>query len=619
MSVETQPTSSTSSIPNMMKFDEAKDKIVKLVAVMNEQEQCAMNNRNLRYANIDVEAERKAKKLAADEMYIPQHIIDTNIRREQARYVSYVTGARRAMILHNMEDSTADSSMLEGDITNKFRYDGWQLPLFRWIDGMEQNGYGILELVMDATQPGHLKFQDVAYGDFGYSLDSRDIQSCEMVVRRYYFTKTQLLGMARPDTWKFSLEQTKKVIYVQDTGVNDYKEQSLYKIEKVMFRRGGIVYVGWSCQLKCDGWLRDPKPLYLGRQTMDPVTGTWVKAFETAYPYWCASYNISENTVMRQSKGRAYLDQDCQEAVTSLMSSYVTAHRRAAGLYFSKDSENDPNSDVMEQTNVFFRQGALINGKVKQFQLAPPDSSMLQATQGLAGMNMQESSQINFTAMNRQDSKKTASEIQAAQAESQLLSSIQLALFSTTMKAICTTFFEIVRSRVLGGLIKISNPQTMMLYVGNYQVRPSGDVDVIEKQEKILRMQQSWGIVSQTPIAGVFLQKLLTLMFPEDAPMYMQGLQQDGQAKGALAACMQIIQALVEEPGQLLTPHAQQYLPQIKQILLQATSVLNPKVGQQIQKRQQSEQLNQVMDEGDPRRQQKQLEQQGNGQLAMQQ
>lgn len=613
MAVETQPTGKVDKAPNNMIFKEAKDKITKLAAVMDEQEQCVMNNRNLRYTNLDLEAERKAGRLAPDEMYIPQHIIDTNIRREQARYVSYITGSRRAMILSDVDNPANDASMLEVDITNKFRYDGWQVPLFRWVDGTQQNGYGVVELVMDATKPGHLKYQDVAYGDFGYSLDTRDIQSCEMVTRRYYFTKTQLLGMARPDTWKFDLEQTKKVFYTQDTGVNDYKEQSLYKVEKVMFRKGGIVYVAWSCQLKCDDWLRAPKPLYLGRQTLDPVLGKWVKAFETAYPYYVANYNISENVTIRQNKGRAYLDQDTQEAITSLMSSYVTAHRRAAGLYFSKDSENDPNADVLEQTNVFFRQGALINGKVKQFQLNAPDSSMLPAIQGLVGMNMQETSSINFTAMNRQDSRKTASEIQAAQSEAQLLSTIQLALFSTVMKDLCTTFFEIVRSRVLAQLIIIPNPLVAQLYMGNYKVKPSGDTDVIEKQEKILRMQQSWGIVAQTPIAGMFLSKLLTLMFPDDAPMYIQGLQQDGQTKGALTACMNIIQALVEEPGQLLTPHAQQYVPQLKQILLQATSVMNPQVGQKIQKKVQGKQLNQLVDEGDPRHQ---MEQQQNQPLA---
>lgn len=578
-----EPTDTTPKPPNMMDFDDAKEKIHKLVDVMDEQEQFVMNNRNLRYANIDLEAERKCGRLAPDELYIPQHIIDTNIRREQARYVGYITQARRAMILHNPTDPSADNSLVEWDITNRFRYDGWQIPMFKWVDGMQQNGYGVLEMVVDATLPGHLKFQEVAYGDFGYSLDTRDIQSCEMVVRRYYFTRTQLQAMAREDTWKFNKEETKKVYDTKDTGVNDYKEQSLYKIEKVMFRKGGIIMVGWSCQQKCNDWLRAPRPLYIGRQTMDPVTRKWVKAFETRYPYFVSLYNISENTILKQARGRAYLDQDTQEAVTSLMSSMVTSHRRAAGLYFAKDSENDPNSDVLEQSNVFFKTGSLINAKVKQFQLTAPDSSMITAIQALAGMNMQENSQINFAANNRVDSRKTATEIQAAQAEAQLLSTIQLALFSTTMKDICTAFFEIVQSRILSGLIKDVLPNVIPMYGVKYQVRSSGDTDVIERQEKIARMQQTWPVVAQTPIAGMFMQKLLSLLFPDDAAGYVGKLQDDGTCKALLTSVSHVLAGIVMDPGQL-TPQAQQHIPEMKQILLQVQQYLDPQQAQQSQK-----------------------------------
>src|SRR5712664_128297 len=183
-------------VPDWTKFDDAKERITKLVAVMDEQEQVLMNTRHLRYTQIDIEAERKSGRLAPDELYVPQHIIDSNIRREQARYVAYVSSSRRAVVFENIEDPSQDSSIIEKDFTERIRYDGWQVPMFRMIDGMQQNGFGIMELVMDVTMPGHLKFQDVAYGDFGYSLDSKDEQSCEMITRRHYFTKTQLIAMS---------------------------------------------------------------------------------------------------------------------------------------------------------------------------------------------------------------------------------------------------------------------------------------------------------------------------------------------------------------------------------------------------------------------------------------
>lgn len=576
-----QPLSKKPPLVNLMKFTEAKEKITKLVNAMDEQEQYVKNCRHLRYTEIDIEAERKSGRIAPDELYVPQHIIDTNIRREQAKYISYVSSARRAAIFHDLDNQASDTALLENDFTNRFRYDGWQLPLYRCIDGMQQNGYGFVELVGDVTQPGHLKLQDVAYGDIGFSFDTRDIQSCELITRRYYFTKTQLLAMASSDTWKFSMEETLKVMEASPEGsVWDDKETSLYPIQKVMFRKGGIVMVAWSCVGKCNDWLKQPRPLYIGRQTLDPLTGKWVKAFETSYPYYVAVYNITENTILKQVKGRAYMDQDTQEGVSSLMSSFVTAHRRAAGLYFARDGDGDPNNDQVTQQNNYFKQGRLIDAKVKQFQLQAPDSSMLSAIQALATMNMQENSQIDYASQNRKDSRKTATEIQAALTESQLLGTIQLALFSTFMKQICTDFFAIVRSRVMAGLIGQNlepqlQAQLNALYKGNYQVRPAGDTDVIEKQEKILRMQQTWPVVQATAAAPLFLAKLLTLMFPEDAPLYNQMIQQDQTKTTMLASVAHVLQGLIADPQQL-SPQAQTHIPEIQGLLQQIGQVLNP-------------------------------------------
>jgi len=573
----------TTLLPNMMQFAEAKERISKLVKMMDEQQQVVTNNRHLRYTQIDIEAERKSNRIAPDEMYVPQHIIDSNIRREQAKYIAYLSSARRAAILHCVDDPSFDSDLVERDFTNRFWYNGWQLPLYRCVDGMQQNGYGIVELVNDITMPGHLKFQDVAYGDFGYSMDARNIQDCEMVMRRYYFTKTQLVAMANPNTWKFNKEEIEKVVVSSPSGeINDFKETSLYKVEKVMFRKNGVVMVAWSCEQRCGDWLRAPIPLYLGNLTFDTVTGSWTKAFETSYPYYVANYNITENMTIRDNKGRCYMDQDAQEGVSSLMSSFITAHRRASGLYFSKDTESDPNNDAIQQSNVNLRTGAVINARVKQFQLQPPDSSMLSAIQTLAGANAAENSQIDYAATNRKDSRKTATEIQAAQTEAQLLSTIQLALFSTFMKEATTRFFQIVRTRILAGLIKDVTPQMKEMYQRNFAVRPAGDTDVIEKQEKILKMQQTYPVIAQTAAGPLFLNKLLELLFPEDAQVYIGMIQQDNAKTNALASAMHVIQSFVQDPSQL-TPQAQQHLPALKQLLQQMDSVLVPQQAQQKQ------------------------------------
>jgi hypothetical protein len=135
--------------------------------------------------------------------------------------------------------------------------------------------------------------------------------------------------------------------------------------------------------------------------------------YETEYPYILYPYLISENDTISQLKGRIFLDQDLQEAVTSLLSSTVTKARRSAGLYFSKDV-SDPNDDLLMQKNIFFRSGCLINSKVTEFELKAPDPAMFSAIQMLVTANQNETSQVNFAVNNRKDSRKTAKEIEVS-------------------------------------------------------------------------------------------------------------------------------------------------------------------------------------------------------------
>ena len=115
--------------------------------------------RKLRYAEVDVEAERDAGVLQPDEVWIPQHIIDTNIRREQAPYVQYLTQSPRAVILEDSLDPSVDMSLLERDATKKIRFDGWQIPMFSNIDCFQANGYSWVEAVQDPTAPGELIYE----------------------------------------------------------------------------------------------------------------------------------------------------------------------------------------------------------------------------------------------------------------------------------------------------------------------------------------------------------------------------------------------------------------------------------------------------------------------------
>ena len=331
----------------------------------------SLASRKLRYAEIDIEVERKAGKIAPDEIYVPTHIIDTNIRREQSSYIQYITQSPRAVILKDRVDPAFDLSLLEVDLTEKLRFDGWQLSSYANIDGFQANGYGIMETVQDQNNPGQLGREYVQYGDFAFIADTRDLQKCEMIGRAYYFTKTKLKSLmeAEGDEEKWDKEQCEKLLKAEP---NDEQSQvysgtttinrSLYKVFKIMYRVDGHVMVGWAVPKTCDDWIRKPRKLFLGRRKLnDKVNGIaqqigqvvsqnpglnkealisqarqanpditdnhveQVKAgipasdmeYETQYPYFLYPYLVTENDTISNLKGRVFLDQDTQNAASA--------------------------------------------------------------------------------------------------------------------------------------------------------------------------------------------------------------------------------------------------------------------------------------------------------------
>jgi hypothetical protein len=351
------------------------------------------------------------------------------------------------------------------------------------------------------------------------------------------------------------------------------KDKSLFKVYKMMFRVGGIVHVGWAAPDLCSDWLRSPRPLYLGRRKLKAGMASTLmntvlrkdkdtqkseleqkavqtilagsvpesdKEYETQYPYFLSAYLISENDTIANLKGRVFLDQDVQEAVSSLVSSTLTKARRSAGLYFSKES-SDPNDDLM-QKNVYFKQGMLINAKIKEMQLAPPDPAIFNAINLLVAANQNETSQVNFAVQNRKDSRKTAEEIKTANQQATTLSTVQVVLYSISLRKRFSYMASIIQTRVLSGLVKV-NQGVLGLYTRRFTVKPAGDTDVIEKQQLINLMLQMWPTVSQTAIASQFLIDLLELMFPDRAAKYVQILQQ---------AMMQQQSAQAQQTQQLL-------------------------------------------------------------------
>jgi hypothetical protein len=247
----------------------------------------------------------------------------------------------------------------------------------------------------------------------------------------------------------------------------------------------------------------------------------------------------------------------------------------------------DPNDDMLLQKNVQFKTGSLINSKIKQFQLTVPDPSALGAIQALVTANQAETSKVNFAAQNRKDSRKTATEISAASQEAANLSTVQVVLFSTSLKKLYTCSFLVIKSRVAAGLLAV-NDTLKALYTRNYSVRPSGDVDVIERQQLVAAMMQAWPVVQNTPAAQSFLSDLLLKMFPDSAPKYIKifeqvQAQQQTQEAQQQAVMMQTAQSigkniieLSKRPEMFSETGKVHALPIIQQTAQQLSNLIQP-------------------------------------------
>ncbi len=288
-----------------------------------------------------------------------------------------------------------------------------------------------------------------------------------------------------------------------------------------------------------------------GRMGLPTSTVTYQDAYERDYPYVLFPYLISENDTIAQLKGRIFLDQDLQEAVSSLLSSCVTQARRAAGLYFAKDTD-DPNDDWLMEKNIYFKQGALIPKKVTSFKLDAPDPGIFSAINLLVSTNQNETSQTNFAVNNRKDSRKTAEEIKTANQQQQLLSTVQVVLFSIALTQLYRKMVDIIVSRVKAGVIKVNN-QVMPLYSRTFSIKPSGDVDVIERQQLLNQMMQAWPVIQATPMAEAFLMDMMEMMFPDRFPKYQAAMMQAKQASQQQQSGQQaqMIQGLLGEVKQL--------------------------------------------------------------------
>ena len=549
---------------NWMDFKEAAAHIKRVISThTTEVESRVKDERQTRNMDFDIEKLRGDKKLLTDETFIPVRICDTNIKRETPRYVSYLLGGRLISLQPDGGEAAPKViESLEKRHHQLMTYPGWLEPWFSVIDGACSHGVDYLEVVYDISYPGHVAIEHVGVSNLIIPQKVRSVQQASVILRRYEVTADDL----RVYRDKFGFTSVDELFqYLPPACLREGEVTELYK---VFFRINGVVHVAWWHEKLNDKYVKDPAPADLGiREKVmvgqppvrmagggpmtgmpimiaqpQPPTEQWNPVQLREYPVVAYRYYLTEETKLGEAKGRVYADKHYQSALSTSWSAVVNAQVRSSGVYASRGTAGTQTK--ISAATVVLQHGQIYDTPLNFFSPPPPHTDMLPMMSMLGTLAVQEAGHFNY-ATNTKGGKTrpTATEVQSSENTTQEFSSVGLAMFSETVRAVYTLTWRILSSlaeqdeiflygnRSLQmdetGVQLIETVQNDKVVVKQpYLIKAAGDVDVIQRSQRIQKLLQFWPLVAGTPLAGPYLSKMLRIALPEDGEQFASIIEQ---------------------------------------------------------------------------------------------
>lgn len=603
----------------LFRFDDARAYIDNLIKDWEPEIRATERRRKQRSIEVDVEVLHQKGRLKSDETLIPIRVIDSAIRKELPNTMSYVTQSRRLAIFECLDDPLQDTNNLEVSFTKGMKYLGWEIPFLKTADGAAMHGWDSMEVEFKSDRPLTVNLDHVGHENLIFPRDSKDIQGSERILRRYELTKLKLRNFQQK--FGFSKEQI-DLITAKQEGERTEKNIEVFKI---MFKYEGLVYVGWYARDGATDWLKAPAPLYLGVDRkitttvpmpqlmpspmaslgVPPTTVmvpqiqiSWEPVYESLYPYKVLKYAETEQDSITEYKGRCYLDGPKQEAQTALWSIFINGSVRAGNVYGSPKSPSGTGAPL-KKIDLALEHGCFYSEPIEFWHTDFPDASLVRAAEALDSQSQAESGQLAAAVVNRDDSRKTAKEIETATSLTSLLSSVQVTLFSIFLREVFCHSWLIVQSQARQELIDFCLIQMQSVDVmgqpsmeykndvptieKSYDLRAAGDIDVVERAEKLQKRGQLWAMVSQTPLAMDFLIDILKEALPEDAARYerilMTAMQQANQQQQMIGALGGVLKEVVTGDDGQVKPEYKQHEQQLQQLAQQTQQVMAQKGG----------------------------------------
>lgn len=547
-------------------------------------------NRTIRRASSNVAALREQKKIAEHETLIQVRVIDENIERDKPTYIAYLKQSARYAIFVR-KDGVPDPTIprLESWFKTMMCYDNppWELDYIKVIDGALCHGLDFVEVVYDATKPGHVAVNHIGIDRLVYDLDFDDIEQSPQVARGYRMSVIELTRFKEQGLFK-AAEADALIHHIKQTSGGQSRATATPEsnVFKIYVKHGGLVYFTYYAPVT-QAFLTDLQPFYNGitrlveevQLTPDPQTFSMVPQTiqkpvtqqEQVYPFVTLRKKVTEDASLRQIKGHAHDTYYLQEAATSMTSALVNGTQQATTTMWAPDSDAGLEGTSTKQTALVIQQNAVWNRAMRAFTPPYPDPMLINTLQHLETRNAVATNNQAFAVQNRKDARKTAQELKMAESATSQVNSVQVLHLSICVRSIAQRAFNIMQSEVLIGNL-VLNQLDRGLFETEYIITSAGDIDYVERMELIQSMQQDLPALMGTPVGPLLLEDYIRYRYPAFADRYTAALKQPSQDEALISGLSQLVQELaVDDAGQLnpdAAPHAQQ-LQQLSQLVAQ--------------------------------------------------
>jgi hypothetical protein len=611
------PAAEKVSLPPYEMFDYAKAKIRinRIISAWTNFKDAAIRRRKARYIDLDVEKLRDSGEIEPDATFIPQRVIHSNIERDKADAMAFLIGnGDRVVVFDCVDDPTQDCQNLDSSFSRGIKYKGWYRQFAKHYDGASLHGWNTIEVLYDESKPLKVAFEHVGFDRLYFNIEVENIQDSEIVIREYKLSSMRLQEFTQE--FGFSEEQVNLLLQVEKDSAK--KDQQTFTIFKIYFKYQKCVYVSWfSKEGAVTDWLKPVDKLKCGvrKQTLQqPIetqsigegissmtggqanpsnvlpmpspTYVWQDQEVENYPYFLLVAEDDEQECITDHKGRGFLDKPLQEAITAITTAYTNGLSRSTNVFASPKEDNGESSEIKD-LEIPLVNGTILSRAIMFYNMPAPDVSTLTALQYLNQQNAQQQGKMDTAVSNRKDARKTSTELQLANQETQKITSINLADYAEFLRETFDFAWQIVRSQALEGNIQflpistqVPNTVPVAGAVGmetkvqndveflskTFNLQPAGVVDVVQKNKQIESFQQDWPVLQTTPIASLILEDYIRVRYPLQADKYIQVLRSGNQGKQIVQSLLAALEGSIQ-PAELqaLKPEEHQQLTTVIQ------------------------------------------------------